>query len=168
MEKTGHAGQRGLTLCQPFLVKALYLGAGRKSPSVTVVLQREDVPPRPCYSWDVGAFANCFKPVNNTQMIKGEFFPALDTSLLCVFLHILPVSVLIPQGIPHVLDTWQLGSKLTWTGIVYCWLQCRYSVTSKSACDLRSVFLPLLFYKQSSQDEVMLLWRCQVRGKTAQ
>lgn len=47
-------------------------------------------------------------------------------------------------------------------------LQVLCNVTSKSACDLRSVFLPLLFYKQSSQDEVMLLWGCQVRGKTAQ
>lgn len=70
----------------------------------------------------------CFKSVKNTQMIKGEFFTALDVSPLCVFLHVLPLSVLFPQGIPHVLDTWQLESKLTWTEIVYCWLQCRYSL----------------------------------------
>lgn len=104
----------------------------------------------------------CFKSVKNTQMIKGEFFTALDVSPLCVFLHVLPLSVLFPQGIPHVLDTWQ--TYMDRDCLLLAAMQVLLNVTSKSACDL----LPLLFCNHSSQDEVMLLWRCQVRGKTAQ
>lgn len=67
----------------------------------------------------------CCKPVKNSQMIQGEFFTALDASPLCVFLHILCVDS--PRAFPMC---WTHGSlKADLHGqIVYCWLQCRYSV----------------------------------------
>lgn len=61
--------------------------AGRKSLSDAVVIQRDNVPPGPCYSWGVGALRlQTLFQVCEKQMIKGEFFTALDTCVCsCTF-----------------------------------------------------------------------------------